>query len=175
MTMDAQTGTTAAAVVTAILGGIYGFIQQQKAKGATDAEERAKKAVSSSRDAASDSVAALAESHRVNAVEWKERWEQEHNEGIANRKIWHDQRNEFQNIVLRMTEENAKLAAKTDITPLVEHMQRQNETNVEVAKALTKLTEANMEVSKALSQLTQMLHEYGPAIAKEKRAELRGD
>lgn len=130
--MDPQTGATIGSTLAAVILGAWGFIQQQKAKSADKV----------SREDVNKSNLDLAESYRQRADDWKERYEVEHKESQDYRKYVHDKAREDQANVLRLTEENAKLNARTDLTPLIEHMKRQSDTNDAVAKSLVQLSEA---------------------------------
>lgn len=71
---------------------------------------------------------------------WKARYETEREEYISHRKATHDHNNEANARLIKLTDENASLKAKTDITPLLAHQEEQTKINAEVMRTLSKVT-----------------------------------
>jgi hypothetical protein len=71
---------------------------------------------------------------------WKSRYEAEHDEFVKRRQQYHDDVQKTQSRTLVLTEENAALKAKTDITPILTELQAQSSINKAVLHALEELT-----------------------------------
>lgn len=71
---------------------------------------------------------------------WKSRYESEHDEYVKRRQQYHDEVQKTQTRILLLTEENAQLKAKTDITPILAELHAQASINKAVLRALEELT-----------------------------------
>lgn len=82
----------------------------------------------------------IAEAYKIKAEEWKSAWEKEHQEKLEYSERVHDERQKANVEKLKLVEENARLQSRTDLTPIIDHIEKQSETNERVAIALTELT-----------------------------------
>lgn len=78
----------------------------------------------------------LAEVHKDEALAWKKRFEAEHTEYAEYRQKTHDAVQATQARILRLTEDNAELKGKTDLTPIIRFHQEQGQINVKVVQSL---------------------------------------
>lgn len=112
---------------------------------ATDASNKANEAsTTKSVAAASDlakSNADLAAAYKQSADEWKVLAEKTFKEQNEYRQYVHDKAKEDNAVLLSLTAENADLKSKTNLTPLLEHMQKHDANAARVAETLTGLTE----------------------------------
>jgi hypothetical protein len=67
---------------------------------------------------------------------WKSRYATEHDEYVARREGYHTESQTIQAKLLFLTEENAMLKVKTDVTPIMEELKGQAQINQKVLKAL---------------------------------------
>lgn len=67
---------------------------------------------------------------------WKKRYDDEHTEFANYRQKVHDKDQSVNARVLRLTEENAELKGKTDLTPVLRFHQEQGQINVKVVQSL---------------------------------------
>lgn len=141
--MDPATAAGIGGSIAGFFGGIYGYIQQRKAKAAT---EQANSATEIAHRTASEEFARsqseLLASYQSMSNDWKNRYEIEHAELQKYREYVHDKNKKDQETMLRLTEENADLRARTDLTPIVEQLKQQARTNEELGATLGKLTQA---------------------------------
>lgn len=127
---------TIGAGVAAFLFGAWGTVQTWRVG---KAKEDATAAKGVSTDDLARSNADLAEAYKLKASEWKAAFETEHAESVAYHKYVHDKAEVDNATKLKLTEENALLRARTDLTPIIDHMEIQSKTNERVAVTLENL------------------------------------
>lgn len=155
--MDVSEGTTIGAVAFAILSGAYGAFQQKKASKATDQAITATKVATAATDESLvKSQSDLLLSFKSMADDWKARYEIEHTEFVKYREAAHKKSNEDNQRVLVLTEENADLKARTDLTPVVEQLKEQAESNKQLGVTLKDLSEGVSHLIKQISKLDQI-------------------
>lgn len=77
--------------------------------------------------------------HRDEVLAWKERFESKDKDLKAYQRYAHDKNQEDNLIVLRLTEENANLKGKTDLTPVLEHMREDQKVTAIIVDTLGKV------------------------------------
>jgi len=136
------------AAVAGLLVSAWALLQTRRAEKAkletqkvqAVAEEAKKLLASVSSDDLAKKNEELAKAYCQKSEEWQAAWKKEHEENQAYRSLVHTQRNQAQAEHLKLVEENASLRARTDLTPIISHIEKQQETNERVATALTQLT-----------------------------------
>jgi len=144
---DVESVTQWTIVATAALFAAWQTYTAQKAKAiAVDANVKAQEAASAAQAAgASDlnkSNLDLAEAYRLKANEWKDLCAASHSEFEIYRQRVHDKNEKDQAVLLKLTDENAQLRGRTDLTPIMKHMTEQSEFTKELSITLIKLTTA---------------------------------
>lgn len=71
---------------------------------------------------------------------WRSRFDGIHTEYDEYRKSAHAQLNNAQSMILKLTDDNATLHAKTDMTPVLKNQEQQNEVNSKVLENLSEIT-----------------------------------
>lgn len=151
--MDAQTvGTWIGGAVLAIVTTVQTIRAGVATKRADDAKSIAQATATKVTEAtASANVVAagdlaksnadLAWAYKEQAEQWKALAEKTHKEQAEYRQWVHDKNKEDNAIMLTLTAENADLKARTDLTPLLEHMKKHDANAERVADTLARLTD----------------------------------
>lgn len=152
--MDANDGTTIGAILFGIVSAFYAAFQQKKASSATDQAITATRVATAATDETLlKSQNDLLESFRAMANDWKARYEVEHTEFLKYRESAHKKTNEDNATMLKLTEENADLRARTDLTPVVEQLKDQAASNQQLGITLKELSEGVSHLIKQISKL----------------------
>lgn len=150
MTADSQ---AVAATIASGLSIAWAVVQHLRAgKAEKKAEIIAAEAASVSTSDLAKMNAELAASYKQKAEEWKQAFEVEHAESQKYRQYVHDKAQADTKANLVLVEENLRLQARTDLTPIISHIETQSKTNERVAETLMKLTTAVTELMDRISR-----------------------
>ena len=169
--MDPQTiGTYAGGAVLTIITAVQTIRAGAAKRAAEDAKRVALETTSTATANASNmqsaaqadlvkSNADLASAYKLQAEEWKALAEKIRQE-LADYREWvHTKTQKDNQAILNLTEENARLRAQTDLTPLLEHMKRYDANAEKVAATLDGLVEVIRQLSEHVSGTKATAHD----------------
>lgn len=146
-------GAAFGSFVLATATTIWGVISSRKA---TDAQNKLSENQKVSQRLSSDDLAKsnleVASAYKARADEWKGEYDRQHAEIMAYRDWVHEKAKKDQAEYLSVVKENESLKARTDLSPVIEHMFQQTENSAKILDVLTKLTTAIDTLTDKLSK-----------------------
>lgn len=139
--MDNATAISIGRDVAAVIAFVYAVVQglsasrakQQVETARAEVEEVKARTENATQSDLARTNSELATAFKIKSEEWQAAWKKEHDESIAYHDWVHEKSQKDQALHLTIVEENANLRARTDLTPLIDHMDK-------VLTAITKLT-----------------------------------
>lgn len=133
--ISSATGMDWTLIATAVGGAIYGGWQQFRAskKDKSEAEKIAKDQVIEAKDKLIETITAERNS-------WRDRHDEKSKELDNHRQSYHAKNGELQAKLLEATAETSALRAKTDLTPILQHQERDAEITTKIMETLETMT-----------------------------------